>query len=52
MEQLSWHPRAWLYHNFLTPEECKHLIEKARLSVPQSRCAALTPAHLARHDQS
>ena len=30
VEQLGWRPRAWLYHNFLTPEECAHLIDQAR----------------------
>ena len=30
IEQLSWSPRAQVYHNFLTPEECDHLIALAR----------------------
>ena len=30
LEQLSWHPRAWLYHGFLSREECEYLIEQAR----------------------
>lgn len=30
VEQISWAPRAQVYHNFLTPEECSHLIELAR----------------------
>ncbi len=29
IEPLSWHPRAWLYHNLLTPEECAYFIAKA-----------------------
>ncbi|KAK9817816.1 hypothetical protein WJX72_002663 [[Myrmecia] bisecta] len=34
IEQLSWSPRAYVYHNFLSPEECDHIIAKAR---PQMR---------------
>ena len=30
LEQLSWHPRSWLYHGFLSSEECEYLIEQAR----------------------
>ena len=30
IEQISWSPRAQVYHNFLTPEECDHLIAIAR----------------------
>ena len=30
IEQISWSPRAQVYHNFLTPEECDHLVEMAR----------------------
>ncbi|GAQ82073.1 Oxoglutarate/iron-dependent oxygenase [Klebsormidium nitens] len=30
IEHLSWNPRAWLYHNFLTDEECDHLVAMAR----------------------
>ena len=30
IEQLSWSPRAQIYHNFMTPEECAHLIDLAR----------------------
>jgi prolyl 4-hydroxylase len=30
IEQISWSPRAQVYHNFLTPEECAHLIDLAR----------------------
>ena len=29
IEQLSWEPRAQVYHNFLTPQECNHLINLA-----------------------
>lgn len=32
IEQLSWHPRAYLYHNFLTPAEADHLIELVRVA--------------------
>ena len=30
IEQISWSPRAQIYHNFITPEECAHLIDLAR----------------------
>ena len=26
VEQISWKPRAYVLHNFLTPEECDHII--------------------------
>ena len=29
VEQLSWKPRAFLFHNFLSDEECDHLINLA-----------------------
>ncbi|XP_012829596.1 PREDICTED: probable prolyl 4-hydroxylase 3 isoform X2 [Erythranthe guttata] len=29
-EVLSWEPRAFLYHNFLSKEECEHLINLAK----------------------
>ena len=34
MEQISWEPRAFVYHNFLTPEECDHLIALATNAGP------------------
>ena len=34
MEQISWEPRAFVYHNFLTPEECDHLIALATNAWP------------------
>lgn len=30
VEVISWEPRAFVYHNFLTKEECEHLIELAK----------------------
>ena len=36
VEHLAWHPRAWLYHNFLTAEEADHLIELAAPSMARS----------------
>ena len=30
VQQLSWSPRAQVYHNFLTPEECAHLVGLAK----------------------
>lgn len=35
-EVLSWEPRAFLYHHFLTQDECNHLIELARPSLVKS----------------
>lgn len=29
IEVLSWSPRAFLYHGFLSDEECQHIIDKA-----------------------
>eukprot|EP00270_Netrium_digitus_P011014 TRINITY_DN3468_c0_g1_i1.p1 TRINITY_DN3468_c0_g1~~TRINITY_DN3468_c0_g1_i1.p1 ORF type:complete len:325 (+),score=62.34 TRINITY_DN3468_c0_g1_i1:88-1062(+) len=34
--QLSWRPRAFLYKNFLTAEECDHLISLARPKLSRS----------------
>jgi hypothetical protein len=48
IEQLSWHPRAWLYHNFMSKEECEYLIQQARCSSPPHVCSVLTPATRAR----
>jgi prolyl 4-hydroxylase len=39
LEQLSWHPRAWLYHGFMSREECEHLIEKVRRA--RRRCVTV-----------
>eukprot|EP00898_Chlorokybus_atmophyticus_P003770 jgi/Chlat1/4394/Chrsp29S04541 len=36
VEQLSWKPRAFLYHNLLTDEECDHLIQLAEPSMQKS----------------
>ncbi|RHN41923.1 putative procollagen-proline dioxygenase [Medicago truncatula] len=33
---ISWEPRAFLYHNFLTKEECEHLINIAKPSMHKS----------------
>ncbi|KAL4457504.1 hypothetical protein ABPG75_012369 [Micractinium tetrahymenae] len=30
IEPLSWRPRAFLYHNFMTPEEADHIIKVAK----------------------
>ncbi|GLJ31178.1 hypothetical protein SUGI_0624760 [Cryptomeria japonica] len=37
--QLSWHPRAFLYKNFLTDEECDHLIALSRDKMEKSMVA-------------
>lgn len=36
LEHLSWKPRAWLYHNFLTAEEADHLVDLAAPSMERS----------------
>lgn len=33
IELISWHPRAFIYHNLLTDEECDSIIEQARPKV-------------------
>ncbi|GJP61074.1 hypothetical protein CLOP_g18281 [Closterium sp. NIES-67] len=37
---LAWKPRAFLYHNFLTPEECDHIIALARPRLERSEVVA------------
>ena len=32
MELLSWKPRAYLYHHFLSDEECDHIIKASGLT--------------------
>jgi hypothetical protein len=34
VELLSWKPRAYLYHNFLTHEECDHIIKASSSGGP------------------
>ncbi|KAK3247778.1 hypothetical protein CYMTET_42735 [Cymbomonas tetramitiformis] len=36
IEQLSWRPRAYLYHNFLSDEECDHIISLSEKRVQRS----------------
>ena len=36
MEQISWKPRAFLYHNFLSDAECEHLKELSRRRLTKS----------------
>lgn len=36
IEILSWSPRAFVYHNFLTPEECDYLIDTASPKLKRS----------------
>ncbi|KAL0726087.1 hypothetical protein Bca4012_022180 [Brassica carinata] len=38
-EVISWEPRAFLYHNFLTNEECEHLISLAKPNMAKSKVA-------------
>ncbi|CDY24822.1 BnaA08g14880D [Brassica napus] len=37
VEVISWEPRAFLYHNFMTNEECEHLISLAKPSMKKSK---------------
>ena len=30
VETISWKPRAYIYHNFMSEEECDHIVELAR----------------------
>ncbi|KAJ0252218.1 prolyl 4-hydroxylase 8 [Hirschfeldia incana] len=39
LEVISWEPRAFLYHNFLTNEECDHLISLAKPNMAKSKVA-------------
>ncbi|KAH1260203.1 hypothetical protein AAZX31_02G042100 [Glycine max] len=39
MEVISWQPRAFLYHNFLTKEECEYLINIATPHMQKSTVA-------------
>lgn len=36
LEHLSWKPRSWLYHNFLTAEEADHIVQLAKPSMERS----------------
>jgi prolyl 4-hydroxylase len=36
VEQVSWRPRAFVYHHFLSDEECEHLKELARKRLVKS----------------
>ncbi|TVU27622.1 hypothetical protein EJB05_19116, partial [Eragrostis curvula] len=38
-EVISWEPRAFVYHNFLSKEECKHIIGLARPHLVKSTVA-------------
>jgi hypothetical protein len=41
IEQLSWHPRAYLYHHFLSDEECDHIIKASGHRLQAAlRCAS------------
>lgn len=45
VEQISWSPRAFVYHNFLSDEECEHLkaLAKKRLTKSTVRRAPAGP---------
>jgi prolyl 4-hydroxylase len=36
VEQISWKPRAWVYHNFLTDEEVDHIVKSALPTIARS----------------
>jgi hypothetical protein len=35
VQQLSWSPRLYLYKNFISDEECEHLITRVRVLTTQ-----------------
>ena len=39
VEPISWQPRAFVYHHFLSDEECDHIVSLAK---PQVRIPVLT----------
>ena len=39
MQVLSWKPRAYYFPNFATAEQCKHVIEMAKLNLKPSALA-------------
>ncbi len=42
VEAVSWKPRAFIYHNFMSEEECNHLL---KLAVPQMRRSTVVGAN-------
>lgn len=40
IEQVSWEPRIFLYHNILTPEECREIIELGSPDLTESQVVA------------
>jgi prolyl 4-hydroxylase len=40
IETISWSPRAFIYHGFLSDKECKHLIQLAESRLERSRVVA------------
>ncbi|URE30592.1 P4Hc [Musa troglodytarum] len=45
-EVISWEPRAFVYHNFLSKEECEYLIELARPHMQKSTVADSTTGQI------
>ncbi|KAI0500017.1 hypothetical protein KFK09_018225 [Dendrobium nobile] len=45
VEVISWEPRAFIYHNFLSKEECKYLIELAKPHMEKSSVVDSTTGH-------
>jgi len=46
VEAVSWHPRAFVYHNFLSHEECDHIVN---VSKPLVRCCLHATSGLPPH---
>lgn len=40
IEQVSWSPRVFIYHNMLTPEECESIIEIGKQDLSESKVVA------------
>ncbi|KAL0913248.1 hypothetical protein M5K25_016692 [Dendrobium thyrsiflorum] len=45
VEVISWEPRAFIYHNFLSKEECKYLIELAKPHMEKSSVVDSATGH-------
>ena len=56
VEALAWSPRAFVYHNFLSDEECDHIISSAKPMVgpvkttPAALCRKWMPVYLIQHN--
>ena len=50
IEHIGWTPRAFLYHGFLTPEECDHLRSKAEPQLLRSTALDATTGEVVTDD--